>query len=47
MNLIPKVDYEPAVCDNCGKDEHTPTELRECVESIVYRPDAETEGESR
>ena len=29
------MDYDPAVCDNCGRDEHTPAELDECVESML------------
>lgn len=32
------VDYEPAVCDNCGKDVHAPEELRECMDSMLAPP---------
>lgn len=35
LDLIPGVDYEPAVCMACGKDEHTAAELAECIASVV------------
>ena len=34
-NLIPGIDYDVAVCDACGRDEHTPAELVECIDSMV------------
>ena len=39
--LVAGIDYEPAVCDNCGEDEHTPEALAECVESMVGEPRTE------
>lgn len=27
-----------AVCDNCGKDKHTPEELQACIESMLGPP---------
>lgn len=32
---IAGVDYDPAVCDACGKDEHTDAELAECIDSML------------
>lgn len=34
-DLIPGVDYEPAVCDVCGHDVHTPAELADCIDSAL------------
>lgn len=36
--LRPGIDYEPAVCDNCGKDAHTPAELAACIDSMLAPP---------
>jgi hypothetical protein len=33
--LIPGVDYEPAVCDNCGRDKHTERQLKACIRSAT------------
>lgn len=32
---IEDVDYEPSVCDNCGRDEHTEVQLAACVDSML------------
>lgn len=29
------VDYEVATCDVCGLVEHTPEELRDCIDSAL------------
>jgi len=28
--------FEPAVCDNCGGENHTPEQLAECIDSVSY-----------
>jgi len=33
--LVAGRDYEATVCDNCGKDVHTPSELAACIDSIL------------
>jgi hypothetical protein len=37
-------DYEPSVCDVCGRDKHTIEELAECFNSAVWQPEEEVEG---
>lgn len=34
-HLVAGVDYEPAKCDNCGKNGHTPDELVACIDSML------------
>jgi hypothetical protein len=41
--LIPGVDYDPAVCMACGQDEHTPEQLADCIASVLAPPREEVE----
>lgn len=42
--LVPGVDYEPSVCANCGKDEHTNEELQACLRSMMPPPLLDEDG---
>lgn len=39
--LVAGVDYDPAVCDDCGRDVHSPAELAACIASALGPVDNE------